>query len=886
MGNRALNLRSKIFAIFLAMSMATMVGMVVIALLFIKPLLESKLEKRGQSIAHAISYQCTNPILSRNFLQLDLFLREYTHSEGDVAYIYVTSPDGEVISHSFGRTFPVALKELSRRAGKKPGGSTRLQTTEGDVIQISEPILDGHLGRLHVGMSADPIRKDINEIIISFVSFAALFFFSSLLLLLFIDRWIVSPIFQIRSVSLKVKAGDIDSRVAVRSRDEIGSLAEDFNGMLDAIKESRASLVQEKQLLAESENRLRKILQQSPISMAMASPDGTIEYINDYAVQTFGYQPQELPHIKDWWLKAYPDPAYREQVIGQWTALMEKAAGDNGYIERREYQVTCKDGTLKTILIFGLLIDNELFVVFEDISSLKQVEEELRAAKEHLDATMNALPDLLFRIDREGRFYDARYSSADELYLSPERFLGKRVVEVLPPEAAATIMGALGEAIAYGSHRGATYSLPLPQRERWYELSVAAMGNPDLPQTQFIVLARDITERRLAEQERLKLEQQLLHAQKLESLGVLAGGIAHDFNNLLTAIVGNTDLALMRLNPESPVRDNLERIEQAASRAADLAKQMLAYSGKGRFIIQTIDLNRLIREMTHMLEVSVSKKAILNFNLTDPLPAIEADATQLHQIIMNLIINASEAIDKESGVITIATGSMQCDRTYLNGIWVHEQLAEGLYVWLEITDTGCGMDAETVAKIFDPFFTTKFTGRGLGMAAVLGIIRGHKGAITVESYPGRGAAFKVFLPAGGKPKEPLDQADRDAADWRGSGTVLFVDDEQTVLDIGSEMLKELGFDVVTAMDGSEALELFKQDAERYSFIILDLTMPRLDGEQTYRQMRELKPEVKVIMSSGYNEQEINQRLGGTELAGFVQKPYNLSTLRDVIKNMK
>jgi PAS domain S-box-containing protein len=882
----ALNLRSKILAIFLAISLVTIAGMIVIALLFIKPLLEAKLEKGGQSIAHAISYQCITPILSRNFLQLDLFLREYADSENDVAYIYVTTPEGEVIAHSFGRAFPVALKELSRRTGKKDNGITRLRTTAGDIVEISEPILDGHLGRLHVGMSLAPIHKDIDEIIMSFISFAVLFFFSSLLLLLFIDRWIVSPIFQIRSASLKVKTGDIDSRVVVRSGDEIGALAEDFNGMLDAIKESRASLIQEKQLLAESENRLRKIIQQSPLSMALVTPDGAIEYINEYAVQIFGYQPQDIPHIKEWWIKAFPDPEYRKQVIGQWTALMEKAAAGNGYIERREYQVTCKDGTQKTTLIFGLLIDNEVFVVFEDITSLKRVEEELRASKEHLDATMNALPDLLFRIDREGRLYEARYSSPEELYLSPELFLGKRVAEVLPPEAAATVMAALGEAIATGSHRGATYSLPMPQGERWYELSLAAMGRPDHPQTQFIVLARDITERRLAEQDRLKLEQQLLHAQKLESLGVLAGGIAHDFNNLLTAIVGNTDLALMRLAPQSPVRNNLQRIEQAASRAAELSKQMLAYSGKGRFVIETIDLNRLIREMTHMLEVSITKKAVLNFNLADPLPAIEADATQLHQIIMNLIINASEAIGAESGVISIATGSMQCDRNYLNSIWMHEQLAEGLYVWLEITDTGCGMDAETLGKIFDPFYSTKFTGRGLGMAAVLGIIRGHKGAITIKSEPGRGAAFKVFLPAGGKPKVPVSQVNRDEAGWRGRGTVLLVDDEQTVLDIGGEMLKELGFEVVKAMDGSEALEFFKQDAERFSFIILDLTMPRLDGEQTYRQMRQLKPDVKVIMSSGYNEQEINQRLGGTGLAGFVQKPYNLSTLREVIRSVK
>ncbi|QXE91430.1 PAS domain S-box protein [Geomonas subterranea] len=886
MGNFALNLRSKILVVFLAISLATMAGMVLIALLFVKPRLESKLEKRGESIVHAISSQCTDLILSRNYFQLDLFLRDYTESEKDVAYIYLTTKSGEVIAHSFGREFPVALKELGRQSGKDESRIRRFDTTEGEIIQISAPVARGQLGRLHVGMSVAPIRKDINEIIMSFISFAVLFFISSLLLILFLDRWIVSPIFQIRSASLKVKAGDIDTRVAVRSRDEIGSLAEDFNSMLDAIRESRASLVQETQLLVESENRFRKIIQQSPISMSIVSADGTIVYINDYAVQTMGYEPRDIPHMSDWWVQAYPDPVYREQVIRQWTHLVQKAAEGSGYIERREYQVTCKDGTLKTFLIFGLLIDNEVFVVFEDITSLKQVEKELRTSKEHLDATMNALPDLMFRIDAEGRFHEVRYSSTDGLYLPPEQFLGKRLVEVLPQEQAQIIMAALGEAVATGRHRGATYSLPLPGGERWYELSLAAMGKPDDPQTQFIVLARDITERRLAEQDRLRLEQQLLHAQKLESLGVLAGGIAHDFNNLLTAIVGNTDLALMRLNPESPVRDNLQRIEQAASRAADLAKQMLAYSGKGRFVIETIDLNRLIREMTHMLEVSISKKAVLKCDLADALPAVEADATQLHQIIMNLIINASEAIGGGSGIISITTGSMECDRSYLSSIWMHEQLPAGLYVWLEISDTGCGMDAETVAKIFDPFFTTKFTGRGLGMAAVLGIIRGHKGAISVSSEPGRGTAFKVFLPASSKLNQHLDQQPRDTEGWRGKGTVLLVDDEQSVLDIGGEMLKELGFEVVTAVDGNEALELFKENPDRFSFIILDLTMPRLDGEQTYRELIQQKPDVKVIMSSGYNEQEINQRLGGKGLAGFVQKPYSLSMLRESIMNMK
>jgi PAS domain S-box-containing protein len=395
--------------------------------------------------------------------------------------------------------------------------------------------------------------------------------------------------------------------------------------------------------------------------------------------------------------------------------------------------------------------------------------------------------------------------------------------------------------------------------------------------------SNDITERRMAGEEKQKIEQQMLHAQKLESLGVLAGGIAHDFNNILTAIIGNADLALMRINKESPAVDNLHRIEQAAARAADLAKQMLAYSGKGKFVVENIDLNCLLAEMLHMLEVSISKKVVLRLNTHQHLPLVEADATQMRQIIMNLVINASEAIGDKSGVIAITTGCMDCDRSYLKDVWLDENLTDGLYVYLEVADSGCGMDRDTLAKLFDPFFTTKFTGRGLGMAAVLGIVRGHRGAIKVYSEPKRGTTFKILLPASSRPAE-IFNGEEEKEHREGSGTVLLVDDEETIRGIGSEMLKELGFTVITACDGREALELFRSTPD-IAFVILDLTMPHMDGEQCFRELRQLDPNVKVIMSSGYNEQEVTQKFVGKGLAGFIQKPYRLSTLQDAIRKV-
>ena len=394
-------------------------------------------------------------------------------------------------------------------------------------------------------------------------------------------------------------------------------------------------------------------------------------------------------------------------------------------------------------------------------------------------------------------------------------------------------------------------------------------------------ITRDITELKRSAEERRKFEQQMVQTQKLESLGVLAGGIAHDFNNLLAAIMGHSELAKRRLSSESAAVENIVQIEQATERAADLAKQMLAYSGKGKFVVEIIDLNRLLEEMLQMLQVSISKKVVLRFSPYSPLPTVNVDATQLRQVVMNLVINASEAIGKKSGIISITTGCMDCDQHYLKDVWLDENLTDGLYVYLEVADTGCGMDKATLAKIFDPFFTTKFTGRGLGMSAIMGIVRGHKGAIKVYSEVGKGSTFKILLPAAEKPAE-LFNGHVVEEEWEGSGKVLLVDDEESVRGIGTEMLKELGFSPLTANDGQEALQVFKDNPD-IVLVILDLTMPKMDGKQCFRELKKFKSDVKVIMSSGYNENEVSQIFIAKGISGFIQKPYRLSTLRGTIK---
>jgi len=285
-----------------------------------------------------------------------------------------------------------------------------------------------------------------------------------------------------------------------------------------------------------------------------------------------------------------------------------------------------------------------------------------------------------------------------------------------------------------------------------------------------------------------------------------------------------------------------------------------------------------------MLKTSISKKVLLNLNLDKMAPPIEGDPAQIRQVIMNLVINGSEAIGDKSGVVTVSTGASYCDAEYLQETFHVDTLAAGLYVSVEVSDTGCGMDRETQSRIFEPFFTTKFTGRGLGMSAVLGIMRGHKGALKVYSEPDRGTTFRLLFPAsaetGGEAPGEAVVADNE---WRGSGTVLLVDDEETVLAVGRSMLERLGYSVITAWDGKEAVMTYRSIGQEIAFVVMDLTMPHMSGEEAFRELRRINPEVKVFISSGYSEWEISARFTGKSLAGFIQKPYQMAELRDILK---
>ena len=403
------------------------------------------------------------------------------------------------------------------------------------------------------------------------------------------------------------------------------------------------------------------------------------------------------------------------------------------------------------------------------------------------------------------------------------------------------------------------------------------------------LLRREQTARRAAEDS----EAQSRHVQKLESIGVLAGGIAHDFNNLLHVILGNADIALSRLAGRSPARGPVEEVIRATMRAADLTRQMLAYSGKGAFVVRNLDLSNEVREMATLLRTAISKQATLVWELETDLPPVKADATQVRQIVMNLITNASDALQNAGGDITLRTGVLDRSQLHQPGfaslIGDAERTADSSeeMVYLEVHDTGAGMTPDTLRRIFDPFFSTKFSGRGLGLAAVMGIVRSHQGLIRIRTEPERGTSFQVLFPSvrGKVTKQEKPSAAR--SEWRGEGTILVVEDEEEVREVAERILQDFGFQTIPAVDGRDALDIMESRGSGMTAILMDLSMPRMGGQEALRQLRQSWPDLPVIMMSGYTEEAVASQFSdaGPGVTAFLQKPFFAEDLIGVLRRV-
>jgi len=522
----------------------------------------------------------------------------------------------------------------------------------------------------------------------------------------------------------------------------------------------------------------------------------------------------------------------------------------------------------------------------DDIQRRIAAEQALKASETRLQAILDHSPNSIFVKDLAGRYVMVNREIALQWGRSVAEFLGKDDLELFP--------GGTGLGFREADQRALAGNAAIK-----YEVTISLPGAAD-PITTIVQkfplrdaggqvyglcgIATDITDRKQAEQEKITIERKLLAAQKLESLGVLAGGIAHDFNNILTSVLANASLARHDAGAGRPVDRSLQQIEQAARRAADLCQQMLAYAGKGKIVSDRLDLSELVGGTAALLEVTISKSTRLDLQLADGLPPVLADVTQLRQIVMNLVINAADAIGDRPGLITVTTFTREADVGLLHNALGHPDLPPGTYVGLEVTDNGSGMSPETIARIFEPFFTTKFSGRGLGLSAVLGIVQSHRGALFVESTPGQGSTFRLLLPAtAGEPVSSALPFPAVAGAVVLRGTVLIVDDEEAVRRIAAIVLEMHGADSLTAASGDAALDLLRTAGEKISLVLLDMTMPGINGEETLRRMRMLNARQPVILMSGYSETEIMRRSADLGVAGFIQKPFEVETLLTKVK---
>ena len=505
----------------------------------------------------------------------------------------------------------------------------------------------------------------------------------------------------------------------------------------------------------------------------------------------------------------------------------------------------------------------------------------LRERESNLAAFFSATRDIILVTGVDGRILEANPVAERLLEYTRPELLGMNLIDLLPSER----------------HAAVTQKLSRLSDEPMIELSVPLItsGHLEIPMEIHMTpgqwnnlpacfaVSRDIRERLRHEETRIQLEHQLLQSQKLESLGIMAGGVAHDFNNILMAILGYTELASLKLPESSHVRKHLEQIQRNIHRASDLTRQMLAYAGKASFVMENINLEKLVRSQSELIEALVSRNIVLTYEFDPELPEINGDPNQIQHVMMNILMNASEAIRDRAGTIRITGSRVRlADTDIAVSGWLGE-VTPGEYIMLSVSDTGCGMDKETMSRVFEPFFSTKFAGRGLGLASVHGIVIGHRGAVRVLSAPDEGTTFELLLPITETAYRPVFRYDRPACDMSPKGVLVMVaEDEEDLREISVEILQNIGFTVIAARDGQEAIDLFLERQKDVRLVILDMTMPVKSGAEVFGFIQQIAPETRIILTSGYDRDDILHKFGNSRIAGFLSKPYSFEDLKQAV----
>jgi two-component system, cell cycle sensor histidine kinase and response regulator CckA len=714
---------------------------------------------------------------------------------------------------------------------------------------------------------------------------------ASVLSWIFFHRVLNQRITRLVKATEKLAAGELSGSAQLHGSDELAKLSRAFDLMAQKISSSTTSLRQAneqmkqeinersyiEEALRNSERRFRSIWENSLEAMRLTDSKGVVLAANPAYCRLMRVPSSEILE------QPFTSPFHPE---GQQTQLEQyQEAFRNRQIEpHQQKRVTLRSGIVLELEMSCSFMDMErdgplLLAIFRNITDRVAVLQKLSEAKEFSENLIKTANVLIVGLDKEEKITIFNETAEQLSGFRKSELQGRNWRELF-------LGGDISENETTTGISRKNFDARLVTRRR-EERCISWQTNPILQHGEYagtICFGIDITDKKNQEEQRIALERKLLDSQKLESLGVLAGGIAHDFNNLLAAILGNANLALMQLPPHSPVASYLQSIDRTSLRAADLCKQLLAYSGKGRFTMQYLSVNELVRETLELLEVSITKKAALRVELRPGVPSVYADPTQIRQVVMNLVINASEALGEQSGLIRVRTGVLQADASYFENAHSASGFNPGEYVFVEVSDNGCGMSAETQAKIFDPFFSTKFTGRGLGLAAVLGIVRGHNGALKILSEEGKGSTFKFLLPvATVMPPPTLASNTVSSPEWKGEGTILVVDDDPTVRAVTARMIEASGFDVLQAVDGRHGVQVFSANQKQIRGVVLDMTMPNLNGREAFEEMRRIRPDVKVLLISGFSEHSTATEFSGDGPSAFLQKPFRPEELNSKMR---
>jgi len=687
---------------------------------------------------------------------------------------------------------------------------------------------------------------------------------------------------RVKAVFSKLMAGEIEpveffenefvtGTGAIKTVRWHNSVIREDSGLIVGALSSGEDITERKQAeeaLRESEERYRLLADNAGDVIWVRGLDLAISYVSPSVERLRGFAPEEVVAQS---LEASMTPAsarlvrqtLNEKLAWVRTVTPEEAAASALVLD---VEMTCKDGsTVWTEFKAKLLSDPEgrpdrILGISRDITERKRAEEALRESEERFRGAFTTAAHGMALVSPKGRWLKVNRALCEIVGYSEEELLATDFQAITHADDLHSDLDHVRQVLAgeIASYQKEKRCIHRQGHLVWILLSVSLVRDSKGQPLHFVAQIQDISSRKRAEEERRQIEEQMRHAQKLESLGVLAGGVAHDFNNLLVSMLGHSDLALTKLPPENPARTNIEQVMQAAERASDLSRQMLAYSGHGHFIVQATDLSALVRENVHLLKAGIPKGVQLRTVLCDAPVLIVADVGQVQQVIMNLVINGAEAIGEKSGFVTISTGFETLrgeEKRYSR--FTATELNAGRYVFLEVRDDGPGMDEETLSKVFDPFFTTKFVGRGLGLSALLGIVRGHKGGIDVQSGPGRGTIFRLVFPVTEEvPEDPAVVA----AESSLEGTILVIDDEEIVRKMASEMLTPEGMTVLTVESGAAGVSLYQARRADISLVLLDYSMPEMGGEETFKELRKVDPGVPILLSSGFGQEEATRRL--------------------------